>query len=72
MNASGGSFKQQASASDVRAGAQEDLDKISMSGSQAGKKKTSAPRTLKPIASSGQMTTSSKLGAPSKASSKTY
>lgn len=48
MNSSGGSFK--ASASDVRASAQEDLDKLSMGSSRAAaKKKPTAPRVLKPL-----------------------
>ena len=48
MNSSGSSFKA-AQSTDVRAGAQDDLDKISMSSSRGAAKKKSAPRTLKPI-----------------------
>ena len=49
MNASGGSFK----ATDVRASAQEDLDKMSMGGSTSSLlKKKEAPRTLKPLTKS--------------------
>ena len=55
MNSSGSSFKApQASSSDVRVGAQEDLDKLSMSSSRA--KKKTAPRQLKPIAAKSQST----------------
>jgi hypothetical protein len=50
MNSSGGSFKPQASASDVRAGAQEDLDKLSMGSSRVKKKQGAVRGTLKPIA----------------------
>ena len=52
MNSSGSSFKPQASASDVRAGAHEDLDKLSMGSTHHLKKKQASVRnSLKPIPS---------------------
>ena len=48
MNSSGSSFKAPQS-TEVRAGAQEDLDKISLSSSRSSVKKKAAPRTLKPL-----------------------
>ena len=68
MNSSGSSFKApQATSSDVRAGAQEDLDRLSMNSSRA-KMKTTAPRNLKPIpgktAGSGPSLPTKKVVAP--------
>lgn len=51
MNASGSSFKAQTeSVSDIKAAAHQEMDKLSMGSSRAAaKKKTAAPRTLKPL-----------------------
>ena len=49
MNSSAGSFKQ--AATEVRAGALEDLDKISMGSAKFPKKKASATKPLKPLPS---------------------
>ena len=63
MNSSGSSFKAQpATSNDVRAGAQEDLEKMSMSSSHA--KKKGAPRTLKPLTNK---TSATQLGSSTKA-----
>ena len=63
MNASGGSFKApQASSSDIRAGAQEDLDRLSMNSSRA-KMKATAPRNLKPIPGKTTVAASASKGA---------
>lgn len=56
MNNSAGSFKMAASSTEVRAGAKEDLDKISMGSAKLPKKKATPTRSLKPIAQTASMT----------------
>ena len=56
MNSSQGSFKQ--ASNEIRAGAKEDLDKISMGSAKLAKKKMPVPsRPLRPIASTGKVPT---------------